>query len=202
MKSKTARGFTVAELLVVIGLIAVLMGLLLPSVSAARDRANEVACAARLRTLGGMLAAYTAQDRGRAVLPVGGRTASLSGWPEVLGLDIENKIRVCPNGTEEEGGLRVSYMVNYFYGGRLPIAGLTYYHLATSKVALAGENRPGSGELVVWPSVRGVNLTFGWTRHRGGKGGNILWMDYHVSNSHDEPLRTVYHAWTLGSDPD
>jgi prepilin-type processing-associated H-X9-DG protein len=61
--------FTLVELLVVIGIIALLISILLPSLSRARQSASQLACLSNLRTMGSAVQMYANQSRDS--LPIG-----------------------------------------------------------------------------------------------------------------------------------
>jgi prepilin-type N-terminal cleavage/methylation domain-containing protein/prepilin-type processing-associated H-X9-DG protein len=69
MTKNAKKGFTLVELLVVIGIIAVLISILLPSLSRARQSALSLQCAANLRTIGQALTMYV--DSNKGVYPMG-----------------------------------------------------------------------------------------------------------------------------------
>src|SRR5258708_39046710 len=75
-------GFSLLELLVVIGIIAMVFALLLPAMARARQRAKQVACASNLHQIGLALLIYANQSKGW-MFPVG--PPGGDGLPTTLG---------------------------------------------------------------------------------------------------------------------
>lgn len=80
------RGFTLVELLVVVGIIAIMISLLLPSLNKARRAAQTVACLANLRSLGQAMNMYAAQNHG--YIPGSGMTSGRHLWRESGGVAV------------------------------------------------------------------------------------------------------------------
>ena len=68
-RNSTRFGFTLVELLVVIGIIALLISILLPALSKARRSAVKIKCMNNLRSAGQLFFVYAANNNG--YLPCG-----------------------------------------------------------------------------------------------------------------------------------
>jgi type II secretory pathway pseudopilin PulG len=119
-RTRPARGgFTLAEMLAVVGITALLISILLPSLNAARKHAERVTCAANLRSVGQAYHLYANEYKGEyppqnvIVLPSGSWGTPLSGpagdpdGPAIVfavGHLPDPRILYCPTADEDSSG--------------------------------------------------------------------------------------------------
>ena len=113
------RGFTVIELMVVIGIIAVLLGITFPALRSFRMEGYNVSCQSNLRQLGGIMQSYFNQNREVLPMvdflpaatdegPVGGLPWALRGY-----IKRDNECWCCPADHDEVDSRSTG--TSYFY---------------------------------------------------------------------------------------
>jgi prepilin-type N-terminal cleavage/methylation domain-containing protein/prepilin-type processing-associated H-X9-DG protein len=156
---KPRRAFTLVELLVVIGIIALLISILLPVLGRAKEAGRRVACLSNLRQLGMALAMYTEDNKGYYPHPGvgqqpddwiywdGGRNLDDGRLVKYMGKKFNAAIYRCPSDDWTNRSYQYSYSMNYFIAGyrsgttiNLPAYKVTQVHAPSRKIILVDEN--------------------------------------------------------------
>jgi prepilin-type N-terminal cleavage/methylation domain-containing protein len=209
-KSRRDNGFTLVELLVVIGIIAVLIGMLLPALSKVQQQGKWIKCQSNLRTVGQYLLMYGNQNRG-TIYPRGWGAGTFppdNCWPKYVFGVWNPAVMLCPtdadpksplviqgNSVVDEGspGWEHSYILNDHLGemgfkfGSKPPRGLS-----SSDIVLMGEKTTDAPDFYMNTVKQGTSETTDYSlgkvdlyKHSLKLGSNYLYLDLHVGTFRD-----------------
>lgn len=174
------RAFSLVELLVVIGIIAVLIGMLLPALSQVREQSKWVGCQSNLRQVGIHLEIYAQNWKGAIYPPgLGANKPTDQRWPvHVFKPPVwDPPVMTCPADFEPKE--RHSYLLNdhlFLHGIKFSSKG--FGGLTTSDVIVMGEKRSDWEDYYMNKGDYGTRVEP--YRHGLKRGSNYLFLDLHV----------------------
>jgi prepilin-type N-terminal cleavage/methylation domain-containing protein/prepilin-type processing-associated H-X9-DG protein len=215
MKIRSRRAFTLVELLVVIGVIAVLIGMLLPALARAQRQSKMVKCQSNLRQIGQALVMYAQKWNGWLYPPdlTSGHPREQR-WPvHVFKPPQWNPpVMLCPadeNPLEEH-----SYILNnHLYERGIKMGTRTIRKLPTTGVAAVSRQAAiNSSDVIVmgekrteFPDYYMANTNYyervEHYRHGINVGSNYLFMDWHVAPQLPKDAKGGLDPWDIQAAP-
>lgn len=186
------NGFTLVELLVVIGIIALLIGILMPALSRARKQAQATACMSNMRQVGQQMMMYSQNFKGWLFPPGGGSDSPVSErWPVYVFSPARHDPPelVCP--TDVAPAEAHSYVLNNWLYDRKIKYSTRVRALSPSHVVVMGEKKEKDSDYYMngLPGVAEYDRLIDPTKHEKAYGSNYLRLD--MSVSHEAPVLQV-----------
>ena len=196
-----AAAFTLIELLVVIAIIAVLAGLLLPSLSSAKSKARNIDCINRLRQIGIGLKGWAQDNRDRfpwSVSAAEGGSLGTGDWMDHFRVASNQlsaaNILYCTADRDlvpanSWATIAADFNVSYF-------AGTDSKEIAPQTIVAGDRNVGGAagGFDLLWNKAGGDSINAYWEENIHRSRGNLLMADGSVATTTTQTLRELINS--------
>jgi len=203
-RAHNRRGFSLIELMVVIGIIAILIAMLLPALQRARQQAKSVQCKSNLRQIGQALVIYSNEWKGWIFPPgLGANKARDERWPvQVFKPPVWNPpVMKCPSDVEDMAEEHSYLLNNHLVEQPHPVKfGSKVPGRSPSDVIVMGEK---TWDYPDYYMNTGIFLkTDYFTRvnpwmHGLRLGSNYLFLDLHVETKTDLEAKAGADPWSF-----
>jgi prepilin-type N-terminal cleavage/methylation domain-containing protein len=211
------RGFTLIELIVVIGIIAIMIAFLLPALQKARVQARWITCQSNMRQIGVAMMAYSVENRGWLFPPDEGTDVLLAPidrrWYQIVlhfkpknpsSMDIHDwtpPIMLCPADAQDPAEYH-SYILNaHLVERKIRYFSKNLAGLNSSQVVVMGEKRSDVNDYYM-ETLRDGTSDYArgdieLYRHGLRIGSNYLHLDMHVDTLMPQQVKGAIDPWDV-----